>query len=107
MEDQDYAEFIIRILRALEPKIETEESMLFEELDEINEVIFILDGVIDLGFQINKIKRYVLRFDCNFVIGAYNCTFNERSSFIYKCRTQCTGYYLRKHTWKELLNEYP
>jgi hypothetical protein len=50
MEDQDYAEFIIKILRALEPKIETEESMLFEELDEVNEVIFILDGVIDLGF---------------------------------------------------------
>jgi hypothetical protein len=34
----------------LEPKIETEDSILFAELDEINEVIFILDGVIDLGF---------------------------------------------------------
>ena len=76
MEDQDYAEFIIKLLRSLDPKIETEDSTIFEELDEINEVIFILDGVIDLRYQINKIKKYVLRFDCNFVVGAYNCTFN-------------------------------
>jgi hypothetical protein len=76
LEDQDYAEFIIKLLRSLESKIETEDSMIFEELDEINEVIFILDGVIDLRYQINKIKKYVLRFDCNFVVGAYNCTFN-------------------------------
>jgi len=76
LEDQDYAEFIIKLLRSLDPKIETEDSTIFEELDEINEVIFILDGVIDLRYQINKIKKYVLRFDCNFVVGAYNCTFN-------------------------------
>jgi hypothetical protein len=76
LEDQDYAEFIIKLLRSLGPKIETEDSTIFEELDEINEVIFILDGVIDLRYQINKIKKYVLRFDCNFVVGAYNCTFN-------------------------------
>ena len=104
MEDQDYAEFIIKLLRSLESKIETEDSMIFEELDEINEVIFILDGVIDLGYQINKIKKHVLRFDCNFEIGAYNCTFNERSSFIYKSRMQCSCYYLRKYIWKELFN---
>ena len=57
MEDQYYAKFIIRILRSLEPKIETEESIIFEELNEMNEIIFILCGIIDPGFQINKIKR--------------------------------------------------
>jgi zinc protease len=31
------------------------------------------------------------------VIGAYNCTFSERSLFVYRCRTDCQGYYIRKN----------
>ena len=58
----------------------------------------------DIGFEINKIKKFVFRYNSNFVIGAYNCTFNQRSLFIYKCKTRCQGYYLRKNLWKDLLN---
>ena len=82
-------------------------SLLYEELDEMNEVIFVQNGIIDIGFAINKIKKYALRFESKYVLGAYNCTFNERSMFIYKCKTGCSGYYLRKNTWKNLLGEYP
>lgn len=82
-------------------------SLIYEELDEMNEVIFVQNGVIDIGFAINKIKKYALRFESKYVLGAYNCAFNERSMFIYKCKTECSGYYLRKNTWKNLLDEYP
>ena len=37
-------------------------SLLYEELDEMNEVIFVQNGIIDIGFAINKIKKYALRF---------------------------------------------
>ena len=76
-------------MRNLEPRIELEGSIIFKELDEINELIFILNGTIDIGFDINKIRRYVLRFDSNYVIGAYDCTFNQKSLFVYKCKTEC------------------
>jgi hypothetical protein len=39
-------------------------------------MIFILNGTIEIGFDINKIRKYVLRFESNYVIGAYDCTFN-------------------------------
>jgi hypothetical protein len=89
LEDQDYKYFIINVLRKLEPRIEMEKSVLYEELDEINEIIFVQSGVMDIGFEINRIKKFVFRYNSNFVIGAYNCTFNQRSLFIYKCKTQC------------------
>ena len=47
----------------LEPRIEKAGSVLFEELDEINEVIFIMVGTIEIGFEINKTRKFVIRFD--------------------------------------------
>jgi hypothetical protein len=41
MEDQDYRLLVIKLLRSLEPRIETSGTVIFEELDEIHEVIFI------------------------------------------------------------------
>jgi hypothetical protein len=60
-----------------------------------------------VGFDINKIRKYVYRYDSKYVIGAYNCTFNERSLFVYRCRTNCKGYYIRKNVWKQLIDSYP
>lgn len=37
-------------------------SIIFEELDEINEVIFVQNGIIDVGFAINKLKKFAVRF---------------------------------------------
>ena len=42
----------------LEPRIEKAGSVLFEELDEINEVIFIMMGTIEIGFEINKTRKF-------------------------------------------------
>lgn len=90
----------------MEPRIEKAGSILFEELDEINEVIFIMNGTVEIGFEINKIRKFVLRFEKNLVIGAYNCIFDERSMFIVLCKTECSGYFIRKHKWKEVLKDF-
>ena len=59
-----------------------------------------------MGFDLNRIRKYVLRFENSCVIGIYNCTFDERELFIYQCRTECSGYLLRKRVWRDLLTEY-
>ena len=88
---------MIRILSCIEPRIEKIGSILFEELDEINEVIFVMNGTIDIGFEINKIRKYVLRYENNHVVGTYNGIFDERSMFIVMCKTECSGYFIRKN----------
>jgi len=103
-DDQNYRDFMIMVLEHLEPRFESKGSVLFEELEEISEVIFISKGLVDIGYEINKKKKYVMRFTNRVVIGAYNCCFNKRASFIYRCKSDCSGYSIRKSVWMEILD---
>lgn len=106
-EDQSYREFMLQILTHLWPRFEHKGTVLFEELEEISEVIFLSKGLVDIGYEINKKKKYVMRFTDQVVIGAYNCCFNTRASFIYRCKSDCSGYSIRKSDWKRILGEEP
>jgi CRP-like cAMP-binding protein len=92
------------LLANLQPRFELAGAIIFEELEEISEVIFIQKGNMDIGYELNKRKRFVLRFHNHSMVGAYNCSFNEPSIFIYKCQSNCEGYSIRKEEWINLLN---
>ena len=64
---------MIQILQYLEPRIEVAGIILFDELDEVNEVIFIMQGTVDMGFELNKMRKIALRFRKSNVFGAYEC----------------------------------
>ena len=53
-EDQNYRNFMLGILQSLEPRHEYKGTILFEELQEISEIIFISKGNIDIGYELNK-----------------------------------------------------
>jgi hypothetical protein len=79
---------------------------LYNELDEVNEVIFFNKGDFDVGFEINRERYFVVRYQNNQnanIIGAYGATFNKRSKFIYKTASYCEGFYVRKTKWKTLM----
>lgn len=52
--DQNYREFMMKVLTSLEPRREKAGSILFEELEEVNETFFISQGSVDIGYEINK-----------------------------------------------------
>jgi len=62
---------MIDILQALEPRCENSNEILINELDEQNEVLFFNNGTYEIGYEINRVKKYVLRFKDSNVIGAY------------------------------------
>ena len=101
-----YRDFMMSIVRNLEPRIEKKDSTIFEELDDINEVVFIEEGQVEIGYELNKKKKYVLRYYGHTLIGAYNCTFNVRAIFCYRAKTDCTGFSIRKQIWMSILNDY-
>jgi hypothetical protein len=72
------------LLKCLEPRQGARNEVVFNELDEVNEVIFFMKGAVDIGFEINKVPYYVLRIDNNILIGGYNVAYNKRSKFNYK-----------------------
>ena len=37
------------------------------------------------------------------MIGGYGATFHQRAKFIYKTVTECTGHFIRKRNWHDVL----
>ena len=67
----------------MEPRHEDKETILINELDEQTEVLFFDNGTYEVGYEINRVKKFVLRYKNSNVIGAYPVTFNKRSIFIF------------------------
>ena len=97
---------MIDMLQSLEPRREDKDAILLHELDEVAEVIFIMNGIYEIGFEINRHQHMVLRYKDSNVIGAYGVTFNKRSIFIYKTYTECKGFFIRKTKWLELMDNH-
>lgn len=102
--DQGYRAFMLQILQNLECRHEDRFVVLYNELDEMNEVLFFETGTFEIGYEINRFTRYILRLKNNRakanVIGAYGATFNKRSLFKYRSITECRGYFIRKLNWQ-------
>jgi len=102
--DDDYREFMRLILSGLEPRQEEINNILFHELDEFTEILFINSGMVDIGFEINRKKVYCIRKNNMVIIGDHGCTFNHQSYSIFKTKTVCKGFSIRKHKWLKILN---
>jgi len=81
--------------------------VLINELDEFSEITFVNKGIVMIGYELNKEKRYCIQFNDRCVIGAYGITFNKRASFLYACKTDIEGFFIRKMKWIETIEEAP
>lgn len=64
----------------------------------------------DIGFRINLFSKFVVRMNpmkAQVVIGAYNCIFDKKTLFLYKCFQRVRGYFIRRKNWKVLDENYP
>jgi len=55
-----------------------------------------MKGTVDVGFEISRSAKYVLRLPKRNVIGAFNCTFNKKTMFIYKASSNIEAFSIRK-----------
>lgn len=59
-----------------------------------------------VGFEISKVKKYCLKYKNSCMIGAFELTFNQKSEFVFTALTDCTGFFIRREKWYELLTEH-
>jgi len=95
------------ILANIEPCFFKKNEVIFAELDEFNCVVFIDSGTTGVGFEINKKTRFCLRYDNCAIYGAFGVTFRQRSKFVYKCFSKCTGQFIRAENWHNILESRP
>ena len=84
--------------------MESENQIIYEELDEFNEVIFVMEGSYLVGYSINNKQEFLPEKQIRNVIGAYGVTFGKRSLFIYKTFENISGYFIRKNKWLEIID---
>lgn len=97
---------MMTLLEVLEPRYEAEGTILYNELDDLQEIIFHQKGLIDIGFIVNRKARFVLRMHKGTILGAYNCTEHIKTMFLYKCKSEIEGYMVRKEAWIDILDEF-
>jgi hypothetical protein len=96
---------MMEMLMKLEPRYEPAGTILVDELDEMTEIIFVYEGDINVGYEINKQKKYCFKFKDKCVIGSYGINFDQRACFIYQASTKMQGYSIRKSNWHKLMEE--
>jgi CRP-like cAMP-binding protein len=89
-------------LKRLEPIHYPAKEIIFNELDDVNEVIFVEKGLYDVGYEINKQIVLKMRQLNKTVIGTFEVCFDKRILFIFKTFTECKGYIIRKQKFRDL-----
>ena len=107
MENSEYLNFVLFMLQLLEPTQFLPYTLVFFELESVDEAHFIMSGQIDVGYQINHISKYKLRFRGNFLIGCYEICFGKRSELLYRTKAYSYGYFVRKRNWKSIEKFFP
>lgn len=97
--DEEYKEFMISILFALEPRFYVKDQLLYDELEAVDELMFLHNGKVGIGFRINQEVKF-----CNFqtdycVVGTYGMIYHKRTEFVYQTFTAAHGQAIRKEKW--------
>jgi hypothetical protein len=100
------------LLKKLEPRYEEAGTYIANELDEFNELLFLVEGECVVGFTINRKEMFVLKISTQIgevvegiQLGAYELTENKRAVFIYKTTKFSKGFSVRKHQFFQILVE--
>ena len=91
---------MLRLISNLRPRLTNPGDILVHENEEVNEIVFISCGRVDVGYSLNRTVKYVIRFHNRTMVGAYNTTFKKRSIGTYKSHTQCHGYSINSWNWQ-------
>ena len=81
--------------------------MIAYELENFGEISFCMTGQLVIGYEINNLKRYCIKYTDQFVLGAYELTFNKKSAYLYRATSFIDGFFVRKGNWINLIQEYP
>ena len=105
--ERSFSEYTIMLLTKLEPRYERAYTTIWDELDDVNDIIFISKGTLVVGYELNRIKKYSLVMKDKAIVGAHDVTFCKQSQFVYTTLTNIEGFFIRRENWYEILCENP
>ena len=92
--DPIYKSLMIQIMENLEPYQFMKDEILVKEVEVVSCLYFIQTSQFAVGYTVNGESLFRLRQNRS-VVGIYEATFNQSSSYIYKVLKQSDGFFLR------------
>ena len=106
-ENDNYSDFMNLIMQNLEVRFFRKGEMICYELEQCQEVLFVFSGKYNVGYEINKKRKYRKMFGQSTIIGAYQIIFKKRFLFIHNAHTDLVCYAIRKRNWESIMQEFP
>lgn len=78
---------MIKIVRVLEPRLLHRGTIIYQTVEEVEEIFFIEKGSVDIGFEISRESKYVIRLKKGGVVGIFNVTFDKKTVFKYRVKS--------------------
>jgi hypothetical protein len=97
---------MIHMLQSLEPRYVPKRTVILDEFDECNEIMFVCSGSVLVGYEVNNVKKYCIKMD-RIVVGGHGVIANKRSEFVYCSLNILNASSIRKENWKKLIDEHP
>lgn len=117
-DDSQYSDFMIRFLRALEPRYYEQGEYIFEAGEEVEESIYVISrdvrkpinstGQYCIGFSVDQQTRYFhVKLGPKSIICNYENLFGKRAEYTYKAMMHVDAYGLRHTKLKPILDDEP
>jgi hypothetical protein len=74
-------------------------EIIAKELDECLEVLFVMEGRYNIGYEINKKVHFRKQFGSSTMIGSFQISFQKRFLFMYKAQNNMHCYSINKMKW--------
>ena len=87
---------MINLLQNLEPRFCLAGDCIFVEEEEVNEQIYVTNGLYTVGLEVNKKRHFNIKLKKKSIVGGYENMLGRNSEFAYKALHLVEGYSLRK-----------
>lgn len=118
-QDLQYADFMVKLLDTLEPRLYDAQETIFEAGEEVDEQIFVMNkdpkrsiqstGFYCIGFEHKKAcrKYFHIKLGPKSIICGYENLFNKCTEYCYRAMMNIDAYALRKIKFIPILTEEP
>lgn len=99
---------MILFLQNLEPISFKRMDVIFGELESVDIIYFMMEGKVDIGYEINRKKKFRIRQKGAFHVGGFECCYKRRSQVIYRVSSSLvSGYFIRRRNIDILCEQSP
>lgn len=87
-EDRTYSSFMIKFMQNLEPRQYYAGEVILRDMEEVEEIQFVIKGEFSVGYTINNEEHLALKMADRNAIGDMSIMFKRRSEFFYRALSE-------------------